>query len=70
MATNGHDSYPGAIENELGEDVLHRTNRHLNNLIKQDHRGIKQRYRPMRGFGAFGSAERFYRAHDELLSAK
>ena len=63
---DGHDSYPGAIKKELGEDVLHRTNRYLNNLIEQDHRGIKQRYRPLRGFGAFDSAARFCRAYDEL----
>jgi transposase-like protein len=63
--TDGH-AYPGAIAKELGEDVLPRTNRYLNNLIEQGHRGIKQRYRPMRGFGAFDSAKRFCRAHDEV----
>lgn len=66
VTTDGHDSYPGAIRSELGDEVLHRTNRYLNNLIEQDHRGIKQRYRPMRGFGSFRSAARFCRAHDEL----
>ena len=30
VTTDGHDAYPGAIEKELGEDVLHRTNRYLN----------------------------------------
>jgi hypothetical protein len=35
---------------ELGEGVRHRTNRYLNNRIEQDHRGIKGRYQPMRGF--------------------
>lgn len=46
VTTDGHNSYPGTIEKELGEDVIHRTNRYLNNLIEQDHRGIKQRNRP------------------------
>ncbi len=32
--------------------VCHRTSRYMNNRIKQDHRGIKQRYYPMRGFGS------------------
>jgi transposase-like protein len=64
--TDGHDSYPRAIREELGEAVVHRTNRYLNNWIEQDHRAIKQRYRPMRGFGAFESAARFCRAFDEL----
>jgi transposase-like protein len=38
----------------------------MNNRIEQDHRGIKQRYYPMRGFGSFAAAARFCTAHDEL----
>ena len=34
--------------------------------MEQDHRGIKQRYYPMRGFGSFDAAARFCSAHDEL----
>jgi transposase-like protein len=34
-----------------------RTNRYLNNLIEQDHRRIKQRVRPMLGFGSVATAE-------------
>ena len=68
VTTDGHDSYPRAIREELGETVLHRTNRYLNNWIEQDHRGIKQRYEPIRGFGSFESAGRFCRAFDELRS--
>jgi putative transposase len=37
-----------------------------NNRIEQDHRGIKGRYQPMRGFGSFVSAARFCSAHDEV----
>jgi len=66
VTTDGHDSYPRAIRETLGGDVLHRCNHYLNNLIEQDHRGIKQRYYPMRGFGHFESAARFCRAFDEL----
>jgi len=36
VTTDGHDSYPGAIKAELGEDVTHRTNRYLNNHLEQD----------------------------------
>jgi transposase-like protein len=32
-------------------------NRHLNNLIEQDHRKVKQRCYPMPGVKAFGNAE-------------
>ena len=66
VTTDGHDSYPRAMRETLGSDVLHRTNRYLNNRLEQDHRGIKQRYYPMRGFGSVGSASRFCRAFDEV----
>ena len=41
-STDGHDSTPRAIREEIGAAVLHRTNRYDNNWIEQDHRGIKQ----------------------------
>jgi putative transposase len=66
VTTDGHRSYPRAIRETMGIDVLHRTNVYLNNRIEQDHRGIKQRYYPMRGFGTFVSAARFCCAFDEV----
>ena len=66
VTTDGHGSYPRAIRETLGGDVLHWCNHYLNNIIEQDHRGIKQRYYPMRGFGNFVSASRFCRAFDEV----
>ncbi|GHO68198.1 hypothetical protein KSC_070900 [Ktedonobacter sp. SOSP1-52] len=59
-------SYPRAIREILGQDVLHRCSHYLNNQLEQDHRGIKQCYYPMRGFGSFISASRFCRAFDEV----
>src|SRR6266700_1993406 len=41
VTTDGHDSYPRAIREILGGDVLHQSNHYLNNLIEQDHRGIR-----------------------------
>src|SRR3981081_4463536 len=66
VTTDGHDSYPRAIRTMLGDGVKHRTNQYLNNRIEQDHRGIKSRYGPTRGFGDTASADRFCRGHDEL----
>src|SRR3989475_4640588 len=66
VTTDGHDAYPGAIKAELGQAVRHRTNRYLNNHLEQDHRGIKQRTRPMGGFKSIESAQRFCRVHDEV----
>jgi len=65
VTTAGPDSYPRAIREVLGRTVLHRTNRYLNNRMEQDHRGVKQRYYPMRGFGSFAAAARFCSAYDE-----
>ncbi len=66
VTTDGHDSYPRAIRTTLGKRVRHRCSRYLNNRLEQDHRGIKGRYRPMRGFKCPRSAARFCRAYDEL----
>ncbi len=66
VTTDGHDSYPRAIRTELGQGVRHRTSAYLNNRLEQDHRGIKGRYRSMRGFKCPRSAARFCRAYDEL----
>ena len=68
VTSDGHDSYPRAIRNELGRGVRHRTSAYLNDRLEQDHRGIKGRYRPMRGFGSVVSAGRFCRGYDELRS--
>jgi len=46
VTTDGHDSYPRAIRETLGDDVMHRCSPYLNNRLEQDHRGIKQRYYP------------------------
>ena len=66
VTTDGHDAYARAIRRTLGRKVVHRRNRYLNNRVEQDHRGIKQRYYPMRGFGSFEAAARFCTTHDEL----
>lgn len=66
VTTDGHAYYPRAVREILGDNVQHRTNKYLNNRLEQDHRGIKQRYYPMHGFGSFDSATRFCSAFDEL----
>jgi putative transposase len=66
VTTDGNDAYPKTIRRTLGRKVEHRTNRYLDNRVEQDHRAVKQRYYPMRGFGSFASAARFCTAFDEL----
>jgi len=65
VTTDGHDAFPRAIRETLGGGVTHRRSRYKNNRIEQDHRGLKQRYYPMRGFGSFDSAARCCSAFEE-----
>jgi transposase-like protein len=66
VTTDGHRSSPRAISEIMGSNVQHRTNTYLNHRLEQDHRGIKQRSYPMRGFGTFASASSLCRAFDEV----
>ncbi len=66
VTTDGHRSYPRAIGETLGYEIVHRTSKYLNNRLEQDHGGIKQRYYPMGGFKTFESTARFCSAFDEL----
>ena len=66
VTTDGRTSYPRAVSETMGSDGQHRTNKYPNHRLEQDHRGIKQRYYPMRGFGSFVSAARFCRTFDEV----
>ncbi len=66
VTTDHHPAYRKAIRWILGRKVLHRRSQYLNNRTEQDHRGVKQRYCPMLGFGRFESAARFCAAFDEL----
>jgi putative transposase len=66
ITTDGHDAYPRAIRNVFGKRVTHRTNRYLNNHLEQDHRGIKQRYKPTCGLKTFATAARFCCVFDEI----
>jgi len=65
VTTEGHDAYPRAIRETLGSGVRHRTSRYKHNRIEQDHRAIKQRYYPLRGFGSFAAAARLCLAFEE-----
>jgi putative transposase len=56
----------GAIRETLGAKVKHRCSAYANRRLERDHRGVKQRYYPMLGFGALTSAQRFWRAFEEV----
>ena len=66
IPTDAHPADRKAIRGIVGREVRHRCNQYVNNRIEQDHRAIKQRSYPMRGFGSFASAAQFCPAFDEL----
>ncbi len=65
VTTDGHDAYPRASRETLGDAAIHRTSRYKNTRIAQEHRGSKQRYYPMRGVGDFAAAAGFCSAFEE-----
>jgi putative transposase len=66
VTTDQHASYPPAFDKVFCGDLEHRTSKYLNNYLEQDHRAVKGRYQPMRGFQTHTSAARFCQAHDEV----
>ena len=65
VTTDKESSYPSAIKEALGKQVLPRTSKSLHNKLEQDHKGIKQRVKPMFGFKKEANAARFCAAFDE-----
>ncbi|MCP4762172.1 MAG: IS6 family transposase [archaeon] len=57
--------YP-AIENTFNNTTKHRDSKFMNNIIEQDHRGIKSRYKVMKGFKNIFSALIFCTAFEEI----
>jgi len=66
ITTDKHAGYPPALEELFGDDVDHRNSKFKNNHLEQDHRGVKGRTRPMRGFKSPLGAARFCRDHNEM----
>jgi len=65
VTTAGHDAFPHAIRETPGSGVRQRTGRYKHTRIAQEHRAIKQRYYPLRGFGSFAAAARLCLAFEE-----
>jgi transposase, IS6 family len=63
ISTDQHASYPEAFaisvkEKVLPQDCKLRRVKYLNNIIEQDHRAIRRRWRAMQCFRSFHTAER------------
>jgi len=50
ITTDKESCFSNAIKSALGLSVIHRDIKYLNNCMEQDHRGVKSRYYPMKGF--------------------
>ncbi len=62
-------AYPKAIKElkaakKLPEIVKLRQSKYLNNIVEQDHRGIKRLVKPGMGFGSFNTARRTIRGYE------
>ena len=62
-------AYPKAIDElkadkELSQKVKLRQRKYLNNIVEQDHRGIKRLIKPGMGFGSFNTARRTIRGYE------
>ena len=62
-------AYPKAVDElkekeELSEQVELRQNKYLNNIVEQDHRGIKRLVKPGMGFGSFNTARRTLKGYE------
>ena len=57
--------YP-AIANVFGSTTKHRDSKYMNNRLEQHHRGIKSRYKVMKGFKCFFCALIFCTAFEEI----
>jgi transposase-like protein len=57
--------YP-AMNEVFGDRTVHRDVKYMNNRIEQDHRGIKSRYRVMKGCKNEFSALRFLGSFEEI----
>ena len=57
--------YP-AIQNVFGGNTKHRDSKYMNNIIEQNHRGIKSRYKVMKGFKNIFCALTFCTAFEEM----
>ncbi len=69
ITVDKNPAYPKAIKElkaakKLPEEVKLRQSKYLNNIVEQDHRGIKRLVKPGIGFGSFNTARRTIRGYE------
>ena len=66
ITTDKEPALKPAIKKEFSDKTYHRDSKYKNNIIEQNHRGIKSRYRSMKGFKNPFSALVFCTAFEEI----
>ena len=66
ITTDKEAALYSAIDNTFGDYTTHRDNKHMNNRLEQDHRGVKSRTGPMKGFKDIFCALIFCTAFEEI----
>ncbi len=71
ITVDKNPAYPKAIKElkaakKLPEVVKLKQIKYLNNIVEQDHRGIKRLVKPGMGFGAFNTARRTLRGYEVM----
>lgn len=66
ITTDKEPALYAAIKNVFNNKTKHRDNKYMNNRMEQDHRGIKSRYKVMKGFKCFFCALIFCTAFEEI----
>lgn len=69
ITVDKNPAYPKAIKElkaakKLPKEVKLRQSKYLNNIVEQDHRGIKRLVKPGMGFGSFNTARRTIRGYE------
>lgn len=68
ITTDKEAAFGSAVENIFGDYTDHRDNKFKNNLLEQDHRGIKSRTKPMKGLKNIFCAQIFCTVYEEIRS--
>ncbi len=66
ITTAKEKAFPSAITSALGKKVKHRTSKYKNNIMEQNHRGIKSRYGAMKCFKDIWCAMIFCTVFEEI----
>jgi len=66
ITTDKEPAFVSAIKNALGNDVKHRDSKYMNNRMEQNHRTIKSRIAPMKGFKDSWCAMIFCHTFEEI----